>query len=105
MRQPEGFVKEGQERKVCKLKKSIYGLRQSPRFWNVALDCQLQKMGFRQSDSDPCLYVSTEGELFFVAVYVDDILLAGKSIERMEEVKTEFGKQFKVKDMGKLSYF
>ena len=96
MKQPEGFVKRGQEQKVCKLKRSIYGLRQSPRCWNFALDSQLKKMGFQQTTSDPCLYISTEGELFIVAVYVDDILLAGKSTKRMEEVKKEFGKQFKV---------
>ena len=54
--------------------------------------------------SDPCLYISTEGELC-IAVYVDDILLAGKSMKKMEEVKKEFSEKFKVKDMGKLSYF
>ena len=43
--------------------------------------------------------------MFIIAVYVDDILLAGKSIKEMEEVKKEFSEKFKVKDMGKLSYF
>ena len=66
MRQPEGFIAEGQEHLVCKLKRSIYGLRQSPRCWYFALDCKLKEMGFRQTPSDPCLYVSTEGEMFFV---------------------------------------
>ena len=62
-------------------------------------------MGFTQTTSDPCLYVSSEGEMFIIAVYVDDILLAGKSIERISEVKEEIAKRFKVKDMGELHHF
>ena len=46
MRQPVGFVSQGEEELVCKLKKSIYGLKQSPRCWNVALDTQVKSMGF-----------------------------------------------------------
>ncbi len=48
MRQPEGFEVEGKEKLVCKLKQSIYnyGLKQSPRCWNAALDSQLREMGF-----------------------------------------------------------
>ena len=56
MQQPKGFVHEGEEHLVCKLKKSIYGLKQSPRCWNTALDKQLKEMGFVQSPSDPCIY-------------------------------------------------
>lgn len=62
-------------------------------------------MGFDQTPSDPCLYVSKEGEMFIVAVYVDDILLACKDNTRMEQVKKIIGNYFKVKDMGDLSYF
>ena len=49
MKQPEGFLAEGQEHLVCRLRKSIYGLKQSPRCWNQALDSQLKLMGFTQS--------------------------------------------------------
>lgn len=45
-------------------------------------------MGFAQTTSDPCLYVSTEEEMFVIAVYVDDIVLAGKSDRKMSEVKS-----------------
>ena len=55
MAQPEGFVSPGQEHLVCKLKKSIYGLKQSPRCWNSALDAYLKQIGFTQSNSDPCI--------------------------------------------------
>ena len=105
MRQPEGFTAEGKENLVCKLNKSIYGLKQSPRCWNSALDSYLKKMGFLQVPGDPCLYVSSEGEMFIIAVYVDDILLAGESSKRMNAVKQALSNKFKMKDMGELSYF
>ena len=55
MAQPEGFVSAGAEHLVCKLKKSIYGLKQSPRCWNTALDKHLKSIGFAQSNCDPCI--------------------------------------------------
>ena len=105
MNQPEGFVAEGQEHLVCRLKKSLYGLKQSPRCWNRALDTQLKSMGFKQSTSDPCIYTSTTDGLFILAVYVDDILLAAKSQQKIDQVKADLGKRFHVKDMGLLHYF
>ena len=79
MRRPEGFVKKGQENLACHLKRSIYGLKQSPRCWNTALNKQLKGLGFKQTASDPCLYVcpDSEGELLVVAIYVEDIILGG----------------------------
>ena len=105
MKQPKGFFAEGWEHMVCKLKQSIYGLRQSPRCWNFNVDCKLKEMGFQQAPSNPCLYVNKEGEMFFMAVNVDDILLAGKGNKRIEERKKILGKHFKMKDMGELLYF
>lgn len=105
MRQPEGFVVKGKEDFVCKLKKSIYGLKQSPRCWNSALDNKLKSMGFVQTPSDPCLYIGSEGELFIIAVYVDDILLACKNDVLLKKVKKDLASCFDVKDMGELKYF
>ena len=105
MKQPEGFAAEGQEDLVCKLKRSIYGLKQSPRCWNSALDHKLKQMGFVQAKGDPYLYMASEGEMFIIAVYVDDIVLAGKGDQRMAEVKQALTHQFQVKDMGELHYF
>ena len=105
MRQPEGFVTKGQEHLVCKLKKSIYGLKQSPRCWNITLDDQLKDMGFIQSTSDPCVYKNSGGETFLIGVYVDDIILAGKNDKIIDEVKKALGAKFNIKDMGKLHYF
>ena len=106
MSQPEGFVEKGKESFVCRLKKSIYGLKQSPRCWNTALDAHLKKMKFVQTKGDPCLYVSTDrAETVIIAVYVDDILIAGKTDKRIVEVKAAIAAHFEVKDMGDLHYF
>jgi len=91
---------------VCKLKRSIYGLKPWLRCWNTALDSQLRKMGFVQSKSDPCIYTSAEGgDFFYIGVYVYDIVLAGKDETRIKRVKKELASKFDVKDLGKLNYF
>ena len=105
MQQPKGFVGKGEEHLVCKLKKSIYGLKQSPRCWNTALDKQLKEMGFVQSTSDPCIYIDAGGDIFFIGVYVDNIILASRTLERVTEVKEALSQKFDIKDMGKLHFF
>ena len=106
IRQPEGFIEEGKDNLVCRLKKSIYGLKQSPRCWNIAIDDHLRKMKFIQTEGDPCLYVCRdEGETVLIAVYVDDILIAGKTDKRIAEVKAAIANRFEAKDMGELHYF
>lgn len=105
MRQPEGFVTKGQEHLVCHLKKSLYGLKQSPRCWNTALDDHLKQSGFVSVESDPCIYRAVEGEPFFIGVYVDDIVMATKSKTRLTEVKQSLASQFDIKDLGRLHHF
>lgn len=105
MKQPIGYEKEGKEHLVCRLKKSIYGLKQSSRCWNTALDSHLKRMGFSQSKSDPCIYVSGGEDTFCIGVYVDDMILAGKDKNKMKCVKEELSSKFDIKDLGKLRYF
>ena len=62
MNQPKGFVENSKEKMVCRLRCSIYGLKQSPRCWNSALDEHLKKIGFVQSNSDPCIYMYQQKE-------------------------------------------
>ena len=73
MLQPEGFH-QGGPNKVCKLKKSLYGLKQAARQWNKKLHSVLLEMGFTRLKSDASIYVYVKGELrIIVPVYVDDI--------------------------------
>ena len=62
-------------------------------------------MGFAQNTSDPCLYIGAEGEMFVIAIYVDDIVLAGRSDRKLSEVKNALAARFDVKDLGSLHYF
>lgn len=81
MRQPEGNrINIGDEKKVCKLKKSIYGLKQAAKSWNDKLKETLQMYGFMQGEADSCLFAKQENEnLILLAVYVDDMLVTGNS--------------------------
>ena len=106
LKQPEEFAVRGKEHLVCKLNKSHYGLKQSPRCLNYTLDEHLKTFGLVQTPSDSCIYVSDkDGNPLIVCVYVDDIVLAGPSDEKITEVKQNISKRFEVKDMGELKYF
>ena len=106
MKQPEGFIEPGSENLVCRLKKSIYGLKQSPRCWNLALDSKLKEIGLSQSSHDPCIYYKNEkGNMLVVCVYVDDIILAGQQEGSIQQVKVALASAFDIKDLGRLNYF
>ena len=75
MEQPAGFIKHGEENLVCKLKKSLYGLKQSPRCWNTTLDLHVKSVNLKQSSADLCVYTSVGEETVIVAVYVDEICI------------------------------
>ena len=80
MKQPEGFETKGQEHLVCRTKRSNHGLKQSSRCCNTVLDRRLKKMGLVQTDSDPCIYVATAGEMYVIAVIVIRSLLNLRSV-------------------------
>ena len=76
MVQPEGFVVKGQEQKVCKLLKSIYGLKQASRSWNIRFDETIKTYGFNQNEDKPCVYkLNKESSVVFLILYGDNILL------------------------------
>lgn len=75
MKQPPGFIIDGMEGKVCHLLKSIYGLKQSARSWNMVLHDVLVAADFNQVEVDPCLYKRQVNDSWcFVLIYVDDIV-------------------------------
>ena len=105
MSQPEGFVKPGTEHLVCKLRKSIYGLNQSPRCWNTALNQYLESLGFVQTTADMCVYVRDRDSVkTIIAVYVDDLIIMSDTETELNLVKSDLSSKFKMKDMGKLHY-
>ncbi|KAF2344883.1 Reverse transcriptase RNA-dependent DNA polymerase [Trinorchestia longiramus] len=104
--QPEGFIeldKDG-EKLVYKLKKSLYGLKQSGRNWNNLLHQFLVEQNFVQSLSDTCVYVreSDSGKVIII-VRVDDLILASSNAVVLREVKRLLSNKFKMKDLGPIS--
>lgn len=97
---PEGQRIHG---KVAKLKKCIYGLKQSPREWYERLIDFLGGLGFKISNFDPCVLVHTEDN-FFIAVYVDDLTLFGPPGLLMSRVKCQLKSEFAITDMGDLHW-
>ena len=100
VKQPEGFVVEGQEYLVYKLKRSLYGLKQSSRCWNQTLHTQLMEMVFKQTPSDPCIYTSLSDGLCVLTVYVDEILIAGKCLKKPCSSKSCFGQEISSEGFG-----
>lgn len=96
--QPDCF-KDG-SKKVCKLKKAMYGLKQAGRAWNLKLEAALKSFGLIKSKLDPCVYYNANTTLI-VAIYVDDILIFWKNEGVLNEVKSSLCNSFSMKDMGK----
>lgn len=98
MRPPKGYEVEG---KVLKLKRSIYGLKQSANVWNKAFDKVLTDNGFIASNADKCLYSRYQNnDVCHVLVHVDDLLIVAKNTEIIDEVSKNINKHFEVKDIG-----
>jgi hypothetical protein len=102
MEQPEGYRE--MEDLVCLLGKSIYGLKQSARYWNRRLDARLKALGYTPTFVDPCIYVNLDTGVI-IAIWVDDILIIGTNIAAINQLKTGLMDEFKMKDMGELQYF
>ncbi|KAI3723576.1 hypothetical protein L2E82_35254 [Cichorium intybus] len=105
MNQPEGFVDAKYPNKVCKLERSIYGLKQASRSWNLCFHEKVKEFGFSRSEDESCVYVKASGSIVtFLVLYVDDILLMGNDIPTLQGVKAWLGKCFAMKDLGEAAY-
>ena len=110
MSQPEGFIDPDHPDYVCKLKKSIYGLKQSARCWNQTLDSFLLRNGYRKNGADECIYVKSkrndDGLISFVilAIYVDDIIPISNDVEMLNEEKELLRKEFEMVDQGEIHF-
>ncbi|WVZ64637.1 hypothetical protein U9M48_014131 [Paspalum notatum var. saurae] len=101
MDQPEGFVVPGKEDLVCRLKKSLYGLKQSPRQWYKRFDSFMISQGFKRSDYDSCVYLKiVKGSTIYLLLYVDDMLIAAKDKNEIAKLKAQLNSEFEMKDLG-----
>ena len=105
MDQPISFVTKGQENKVCKLKRSIYGLKQSSRQWYLRFHRAVLLNGFTMIEEDHCVYVKrSKGSFIILSLYVDDILSAGNDMEMIVATKEWLSSNFEIKDMSEADY-
>ncbi|RVX10895.1 Retrovirus-related Pol polyprotein from transposon TNT 1-94 [Vitis vinifera] len=103
---PECMVSEKQCQKVCKLKKSLYGLKQSPRAWFGRFTKSMRAFGYRQSNSDHTLFLKKQhGKITALIVYVDDMVVTGNDPEERKALQNYLSREFEMKDLGPLKYF
>jgi hypothetical protein len=105
MQQPQGY-EQGGPNIVCRLLRTLYGLRQAPRAWHQCLKKVLENLEFVASSTDAALFQSTmDGETVWLLVWVDDILVAAQGEERVAKVKVHLTAKFDVRDLGPATYF
>ncbi|KAK8669710.1 hypothetical protein V6N13_107134 [Hibiscus sabdariffa] len=105
MTQLEGFVTPENAGKVCKLQRSIYGLKQASRSWNLRFNDAIKEFGFIRNEDEPCFYKKFSGSIVsFLILYVDDILIIGNIIPTLQSVKAWLSSCFSMKDLGEAAY-
>lgn len=105
MHLPQGYSK-GDSNQVCRLLKSLYGLKQASREWNIELCSKLSLFGLTQPKHDHCLFtMNKDGHFLAMLVYVDDVLLTSSNPQMLHELKGFLDQQFTIKDSGLAKYF
>ena len=100
MKLPPGHPQNGDSIMVCKLHKSIYGLKQSPRAWHTKLSIALEALGFQRSSVDSSLYVQLKpNDSLMVLIYVDDLIITGNNSESIAQLKKNLQLKFPIKDV------
>ena len=101
MSQPIGFEEVGKEHMVCKLHKSIYGLKQTSKQWYLKFDEVVTANDFKENIIDQCIYMKVSGRKYiFLVLYVDDILFTANDIDLLVETKRLLFSHFGMKDLG-----
>ncbi|CAH9120171.1 unnamed protein product [Cuscuta epithymum] len=107
MEQPPGFVAQGESGMVCRLRRSLYGLKQSPRAWFGRFSAVVCSFGMIRSDVDHSIFYrhSAGNKCIYLVVYVDDIVITGSDDQGIALLKQHLFSKFQTKDLGKLRYF
>ncbi|RVX21356.1 Retrovirus-related Pol polyprotein from transposon RE2 [Vitis vinifera] len=107
MEQPLGFVAQGESGLVCKLRPSLYGLKQSPQTWFSRFSFVVQEFGmFRNTANHSVFYHhNSSGQCIYLVVYVDDIVITGSDQNSIQKLKQHIFTHFQTKDLGKLKKY
>ena len=102
MEQPEGFKVKRKEDYVCRLKKILYVLKQAPRQWYKKFESVMGEQGYKKTTSDHCLFVQkfSDDDFIVLLLYVDDMLIIGQNVCRINNLKKQLNKSFTMKDLG-----
>jgi len=102
IQQPEGFVVPGKEDHVCRLKKCLYGLKQSPRQWYKKFDSFMVGHGYSKSSYDNCVYFqkTSDWSFIYLLLYVDDMLIVARDKSLVNKLKVQLSSEFDMKDLG-----
>lgn len=104
VRQPQGYD-DGTNR-VLKLRKSLYGLRESPRRRYECFNESMLKLGFKRCEYDYCLYIKrSNGDCVYILLFVDDMLICSTNIKDINEIKGKLFKRFRIKDLGEVKNY
>jgi hypothetical protein len=103
--QPEGYIVTGREKEVCRLNKSLYGIKQASRIWNQKLHSSLIAFGLNQSNADPCIYYRfTKDHMLIIAIWVDDGLVAASDLAITDKAVNFLNKNFEM-EYGPADHF
>lgn len=106
MHQPPGFRDPSKPDHVCLLHRSLYGLKQAPRTWYTRFAVFAKSIGFRQSLSDPFLFILHRGkDTAYLLLYVDDIVLTASVSSLLDSIITALSSEFSMTDLGRLHHF
>ena len=106
MEQAQGFKDKINPNYVCKLKRGLYGLKQSPRIWFERLGNYLKSMNFKQSCGDASVFMN-DGKYskIIIVLYVDDLIITGDNDELIQKIKHNMSNEFEITELGELKYF
>ncbi|GKB11950.1 retrovirus-related pol polyprotein from transposon TNT 1-94 [Tanacetum coccineum] len=96
------MLQKGKENLVCRLNKSLYGLKHAPRCWYKRFDSFIRSLEYNILHADPCAYFKRFGndDFIILLLYVDDMLVAGPNKDRINKLKAQLAREFKMKDLG-----
>jgi hypothetical protein len=101
MQQPQGYEVKGKENLVCRLKKSLYGLKKAPRKWYLKFDRFMKEQGYIRCHFDHCVYFKKleNGSYIILLLYVDDMLVVGSNMQDINVLKKKLSNSFAMKDL------
>ena len=85
--------------KYVRVDKALYGLKQSGRVWYQKLNNKLYSLDFKRSNCDQCIYIHSKVQVV-IGVYVDDLIICGKVLQQVVEIKQQLSSFFPIKDLG-----